>query len=117
MSTNSQQVVIQSIHGVDFVRFETARIDHHNFNELQKHILEYLDEHQPLRVVANLRKIEYLHSIGIGLLVGMVKHVHAYKGEVRFCSMQTEVHELLTITRMHNLFEVFDTEKEATAGF
>ena len=117
MSVNSQPVVIQSIHGVAFIRFEVPRIDHDNFEEIHKYILAYLDEHQPIRVVANLRKVEYLHSMGIGLLVGMVKHVHAYQGKIRFCSMQTEVHELLTITRMHDVFEVFDTEKEATAGF
>lgn len=113
----ADSVILEDCSGVLIIRFQGPRIDHENFEHLDELIADYLNKNQPQRVLANLRKIDYLHSIGIGLLSGMIKHIHSYGGELRLCSLQPEVHELLTVMHLHNYFEVYDTEKSALAGF
>lgn len=117
MSDPSEVARFEEAHGISIIRLEVARIDHENFDDVYKKVVGYIDSNEPERVLVNLRRVEYLHSVGIGLLTALIKHINAYEGKLRLCSMQPEVHELLTITSMHNYFDIYDTEKAAMADF
>ena len=117
MTVPSELVRFEELYGICIIRFEVQRIDHETFDAVYKSVVGYIDASEPERVLANLRRVEYLHSVGIGLLTALIKHVNAYGGKLRLCSMQPEVHELLTITSMHNYFDIYDTEKAAIADF
>lgn len=117
MSETTELARIEEAHGICIIRLETQRIDHENFDDVYKKVVGYIDANEPERLLMNLRRVEYLHSVGIGLLTAVIKHVNHYDGKLRLCSMQQEVHELLTITSMHTYFDIYDTEKSALADF
>lgn len=117
MSATLKPVDIHSVNGITIMRFEVPHIEHENIDAIRSLMLDYVDANHPERVVINLRKIDYMHSLGIGLLTGMLKHMHAYGGKLKLCSLQAEVHELLTVTHMHTIFDCYDTEPSALASF
>jgi len=117
MSHPEDPDLIQSSGGVTIVRFEEPHIDTENYDSIRRQLMTYLDIYQPKQVLANLWHIEYLHSIGIGLLTGMLKHVQAYGGHFALCSLQSDVSDLLKVTHMQNMFSIFANEKEALDHF
>lgn len=103
--------------GVVIIRFEVGQIDADNIDTARHQIFQFIDTHLPRKVLINMRHVGYLHSLGIGLLTAILKRVQGYQGQLRLCSLQPEVDELLTITHMHTVFDCYDTEPSALAAF
>lgn len=69
------------------------------------------------KVVINFSKVSYLDSSGVGELVGCYTSVKNKNGELRICGMNSRIFSLITMTSLHSVFDVKDTEEEALAGF
>lgn len=69
------------------------------------------------RIVINLSKVSYLDSSGVGELVGCYTSIKNKGGELRICGMNARIINLITMTSLHSVFDVKDTEEEALAGF
>ena len=69
------------------------------------------------KIVLNMDNITFIDSAGLGTLVAA--H-HSAKGQVaslRLCHLGTKFQEVLQITKLMTIFEVFNTEAEAVASF
>nr|WP_320133716.1 STAS domain-containing protein [uncultured Holophaga sp.] len=69
------------------------------------------------KLVLNLEKVSYLDSSGVGELVGCYTSVKGRDGVLRICGMNARILGLITMTSLHSVFDVTDTEAEAVAGF
>ncbi len=69
------------------------------------------------RIVLNLSKVSYLDSSGVGELVGCYTSIKNKGGDLRICGMNSRIFNLITMTSLHSVFEVKETEEEALAGF
>lgn len=70
-----------------------------------------------VRIILNLSKVSYLDSSGVGELVGCYTSIKNKGGEMRICGMNTRIFNLITMTSLHSVFDVKETEEEALAGF
>ncbi len=69
------------------------------------------------KVLINFSKVSYLDSSGVGELVGCYTSVKGKSGELRICGMNTRIFSLITMTSLHSVFDVKDTEEESLTGF
>ena len=69
------------------------------------------------KIVLNLEKVTYMDSSGVGELVGCYTSIKNRGGELRICGMNTRIFNLITMTSLHSVFDVKDTEAEAIAAF
>lgn len=69
------------------------------------------------KIIINLTKVSYLDSSGVGELVGCYTSIKNKGGELRICGMNTRIFNLITMTSLHSVFDVKDTEEESLAGF
>ena len=69
------------------------------------------------KIIINFSKVSYLDSSGVGELVGCYTSVKGKGGELRICGMNSRIFSLITMTSLHSVFDVKDTEEEALAGF
>ncbi|MBL0311141.1 MAG: STAS domain-containing protein [Holophagaceae bacterium] len=69
------------------------------------------------KVLINFSKVSYLDSSGVGELVGCYTSVKGKGGELRICGMNTRIFSLITMTSLHSVFDVKDTEEESLSGF
>ena len=69
------------------------------------------------QLVVNLQQVTQVDTSGLTALV--TAHVTAAKrgGALKLANPATRIRELLDITRLNTLFEVFDTEDAALASF
>ena len=69
------------------------------------------------KVLINFSKVSYLDSSGVGELVGCFTSVKGKGGELRICGMNSRIFSLITMTSLHSVFDVKDTEEESLSGF
>jgi anti-sigma B factor antagonist len=72
--------------------------------------------HSP-RVVLNLREVNYIDSGGLGTLVSLYTTARNAGGAVKLSSLSQRVGDLLQVTKLLTIFEVFDDEESAARSF
>ncbi len=69
------------------------------------------------KVVMNLREVNYIDSGGLGTLVSLYTTARNAGGAVKLASLSQRVGDLLQITKLLTIFEVFDDEESAAKSF
>jgi len=68
---------------------------------------------QSPKVVLNLHEVNYIDSGGLGTLVSLYTTARGAGGAVKLASLSQRVDDLLQITKLLTVFEVFDDEEAA----
>ncbi|HBY64305.1 MAG TPA: anti-sigma factor antagonist [Solibacterales bacterium] len=69
------------------------------------------------KVVLNLAGLGYMDSSGLGEMVGAYTTVSGRGGTLKLLNPQKKLTDLLGLTRLYTLFEIYDDEAAATASF
>jgi anti-sigma B factor antagonist len=69
------------------------------------------------KILLNLANVSYIDSSGIGELVSGFTTVTNQGGELKLLNLTKRVHDLLQITKLYTVFEVFDEEAAAVRSF
>ncbi len=65
----------------------------------------------------NMSDVVYIDSSGLGELVGAFATVSNRGGKLKLLSLQKRVHELMQLTKLYAVFEIFDDEATAVRSF
>ena len=68
-------------------------------------------------ILLNLADVDYIDSSGIGELVSAYTAVRSKGGELKLLHLTKKVHDLLQITKLFTVFEVFSDEPSAIGSF
>jgi anti-sigma B factor antagonist len=69
------------------------------------------------KILLNLAEISYIDSSGIGELVSSFTSVSNAGGSLKLLKLTKRVQDLLQITKLYTVFEVFDDEAAAIRSF
>jgi anti-sigma B factor antagonist len=69
------------------------------------------------RVVLDLEKVRFIDSAGLGHLVGWKNRALQSGGDVRLLRPRDRVREVLELTALTRVFQIFEDEAEAVASF
>ena len=69
------------------------------------------------KIVMNLREINYIDSGGLGTLVSLFTTARNAGGAVKLASLSQRVGDLLQVTKLFTIFEVFDDTEDAAKSF
>ena len=69
------------------------------------------------RVLLDMCNVTFLDSSGLGALVAIWRRLSSREGEIKLCKIGPSVRTAFEITRMHRVFEIYDTEEEALASY
>jgi len=69
------------------------------------------------KIILNLGDVNYIDSSGIGELVSTYTTVTNAGGQLKLLNLTKKIHELLQITKLLTVFQVFEDEKAALASF
>lgn len=72
---------------------------------------------QSPKVVMNLREVNYIDSGGLGTLVSLFTTARNAGGAVKLASVSQRVGDLLQVTKLFTIFEVFDEPEDAAKSF
>lgn len=68
-------------------------------------------------IVINLAEVNYIDSGGLGTLVGLYTSARGLGGQIKLANLTHRVGELLQVTKLLTVFEVFDGEDKAARSF
>lgn len=80
-------------------------------------VLRDLVERGDRRILINLAGVSHIDSTGLGELVGGYTTLQKNHGELKLLKLTERVRELMVITKLLTVFEVFDDQDEAIASF
>ena len=70
-----------------------------------------------VKVILDLRAVEYLDSTGLGMLAAKYLTLRRQGGDLKLLAVPKQSLQLLTVTRLITVFERFQSEDEAVASF
>ena len=68
-------------------------------------------------LLLNLADVTYIDSSGIGELVSGFTTVSNQGGKLKLLNLTKKVHDLLQITKLYTVFDVYDDEAKAVTSF
>ena len=83
---------------------------------LRKTIGQLLDDERT-KILINLADVNYIDSSGIGELVHAYTSVKTRGGELKLLHLTKKVRDLLQITKLYTVFEVYTDEPTAVLSF
>jgi anti-sigma B factor antagonist len=72
---------------------------------------------QNSRIILNLADVTYIDSGGLGTLVALYTTTRNAGGAIKLANLTDRVGDLLQVTKLLTVFEVYDNEKQALASF
>jgi anti-sigma B factor antagonist len=69
------------------------------------------------KILVNLADVSYIDSSGIGEMVSSFTTVTNHGGQLKLLSLTKRVKDLLQITKLYTVFEVFEDEASAVRSF
>ena len=69
------------------------------------------------RILLNLSGVSYVDSSGIGELVSSYTAINKDGGQLKLLNLTQKLQDLLTITKLLTVFDVYDSEAEALNSF
>jgi anti-sigma B factor antagonist len=69
------------------------------------------------KILLNLGGVGYIDSSGIGELVSSFTAVNKEQGTLKLLNLTQKIQDLLAITKLLTVFDVFENEDEALASF
>lgn len=69
------------------------------------------------KILLNLAQVGYIDSSGIGELVSSYTAIGKESGQLKLLNLTQKLQDLLTITKLLTVFDVYDNDDEALSSF
>lgn len=89
------------------------------FGEESTHLRESLKRilSSSRKVILNLSGVSYIDSGGLGTLVGVYSSARSSGADIKLTGLGQRLRDVLQITKLVTVFEVYDNEQQAIAAF
>ena len=88
----------------------------YNSPQVRKVLLDLLKDKKSPPVIVNLEKVRYIDSAGVASLVEGLKVSRDMKSTFALFGLSRTAREVLELTRLIKVFEVYDNEPDALRG-
>ena len=106
----------REVDGVTVVALDGRIVLGEESNALREKIKSMVAEGKK-KIVLNMDGVTFIDSAGLGTLVAAHHSAKAQGASLRLCHLGTKFQEVLQITKLMTIFDVYNTEAEAVASF
>jgi anti-sigma B factor antagonist len=109
---------LETIDGVTVVSFvESKIVSEESIQEVGDQLYSLVDIEGHRQLLLNFGNVQYLSSAALGKLINLKKRVGAAGGKVKLCCIHPELKVVFKITRLDNVFEIYDDEQAALDSY
>ena len=111
--------VISNLHeDVTVVRFADSKlVDQRDVNQIASELTGMIEGGGVRKMVVNMADVQYLSSLALAKLISLAKAVKIRNGTLKFCCIPRPISEVLELTRLNAVFDIYGTEMEALGAF
>jgi anti-sigma B factor antagonist len=106
----------REVDGVTVVALDGQIVLGEESNSLREKLKSLIAEGKQ-KIVLNMTNIKYIDSAGLGTLVAAHISAKTQGASVRLCYLGRKFHEVLQITKLLTVFDVYDTEAAVIRSF
>lgn len=85
--------------------------------ETFRNIFKELLQADKKNIVINLKKVDWINSTGLGILISNYTTVRKGGGDLVLCNIGERIDSILYVTKLNLLFKTYDSEQEAVDHF
>jgi anti-sigma B factor antagonist len=111
----SLQMITRTFAGVLIVECSGRLVLGEESANLRHLVRDHLTESKQL--VLDLGKVSYIDSSGLGVLVGLYSTAAKVGGGLKLANLNPGLEDILQITKVFTVFEVFERAEDAAAAF
>jgi anti-sigma B factor antagonist len=104
------------VDGVSVVALDGRIVLGEESNSLRERFKSLIAEGKK-KIVLNVDKVKYIDSAGLGTLIAGHLSARNQGASVRLCNLGNKFQEVLQITKLVTVFDVYDTEAAAISSF
>ena len=113
-----QRLQVSEVGDITVVRFVDRRIlDAANIEELGGELFALIEQENRSKLLLNFGDVEFLSSAALNKLIILDKKLRAAGGTLKLSNLRPEIYEVFMITKLNQLFDIKDDEKEALEAF
>jgi anti-sigma B factor antagonist len=101
---------------VTMIMVREERLDAHNSDEL-KIEMNRLFESGTKDLIVDLKEVRFIDSSGLGVLVSGFKNASTRQGSIKLCGLQSQIKSMFELTRLHRVFDIYQTVDEALESY
>jgi|GEM_PF-1132459 len=96
----------------DFVCIKTdaKALSFEDVQELKERVFETID-HKSHKIILNLRSIEFMDSVGLSLIISILKYIQVLDGVLKLCALAKQPSELIHIIGLDKLLILLEPPK------
>ena len=98
---------------VDLVGRITVQEGWETFRDLMRDLLR----RDRVKIVLNMQQVPYIDSTALGEIIRTYTSVIRHNGSVKLLNVSSHVHQLLVITSLLSVFDLFESEADAIKSF
>jgi anti-sigma B factor antagonist len=69
------------------------------------------------QILLNLCAVDYIDSMGLGVLVGVFTSVRKHGGDLKLLNLKNKVTDLMQITKLYTVFDIMNDEAAGVKSF
>jgi len=116
--TKSRLLRVKEIQGVVVARFRVGHIrDEQVVRQVGRSLARLVRGTKRPRVLVDCRRVEYLSSLMIALLLQLRERAEAASGRLVLCRLQPRVAEIFALTGLDQEIEIYPQRTQALASF
>ena len=93
-----------------------GHIDAYNAGSLKDQLKTLISEGKS-RLVANMSRVGFIDSSGLGVMIVCWRSATEHDGDLRVAGLQAPVRSLFELAGLHRIFQLYDTEVAAIQSF
>lgn len=106
----------REVDGISVLQLEGRIVLGEESNALREKVKSLLNENKK-KIVMNMDNVTYIDSAGLGTLVAAFHSARAQGAAMKLSNLGSKFQEVLQVTKLMTVFEVFDTEDAAIKSF
>lgn len=118
MAAIQPRVSVEYLEGATVVAFTDDKIlEDTDVRALRESIEAVIEQAGNLHLILDFRHVRFLSSAVLGLLIRISKRVGEQGGQLRLCNIHPGIYEVFKITRLTNVFDIYEDVNSATQSF
>jgi anti-sigma B factor antagonist len=110
------QITNKEVDGVSLVALDGRIVLGEESTQLREKVKSLIVEGKK-KIVLNMANVKYIDSAGLGILVAAHVSAKTQGASLHLCNLGDKFHDVLQLTRLLTVFNVFDNESEAIRSF
>ena len=110
------KITNREVDGVSVVALEGRIVLGEESNALRESVKSLLAKNKK-QIVLNMDNVTYIDSAGLGTLVAAHHSARSQDASLRLCNLGSKFQEVLQVTKLLTVFDVYDSEAAAVQSF